>query len=577
MTKCISCGTEIPADARFCGYCGTVQTNRLSEQLTQFSEPHLPAMIPREADPEGTLIGDKSALDPPISPMPFIPNPNEQLAMQPGQVIPGSHEEQRKAALLDAALPMTPASGHQPPVHPLPNIQGAPQVSNMPSIQGNPQMAVNTPPPHFTSNAAHNAPPHPSVGSTGHNALHSAPPHPSVGGTGHLSPSQIQAGHPGSVVPPHSSMFPGTQPVYPSQTLPAQPGYTPSGAEYYQHAPHQQPGYPTHTGQMAGHTGHIAGHTGRIAAQTGKTAATKIAGGLATKWVIVIITAVVVVTGGSVAAGAYILTRPNPTIHLVSNYHVGQTPAGSVGTTIHFTGDHFSGNSFISFFLDGQPAPGAPRPVSDKDGNVSADLSITSAWTVGKHTLTASDASNYSSKTGVVIQIVEQGEAHTLGPHGSPPDDTSFTVNFNTDQYTYIKTLVITGRPDPNGGSVCTAEDNGQPHRYNDGSDANGQSFSYDDVTSCIGTYKAGQITYTKTLVSEVAHLNDGATCTLQGSHVLEQVSGSYTDQGSFSGQITLSAIPPQDYSCTNSADTLQRGDGSNNISGTWTGTVTLS
>src|SRR5207244_939439 len=110
----------------------------------------------------------------------------------------------------------------------------------------------------------------------------------------------------------------------------------------------------------------------------------------------------VVVGGGGVGLAAYLLTRPQPTISITSNYKVGGTPAGATGTVLHVIGHKFSGTSAISFLLDGAAVSGNQSVHSDTDGNVSADLTIPSGWTVGRHTLTAKDANGYTAKGGVI-------------------------------------------------------------------------------------------------------------------------------------------------------------------------------
>ena len=387
----------------------------------------------------------------------------------------------------------------------------------------------------------------------------------------------VQAPHlPGIAGTPQAGSFPSLPGTPQPGPLPApppagggypQPPYPPSGPAA-QHG-WQQPG-----GQVMQHT---AGHALRAAA--GKTA-----GGFALKWVIVIVVAVVVAGGGAAGALAYVLTRPQPVISVNSPYKVGNTPAGSAGTSLHITGRDFSGSSTITFLLDGQTAPDAPHVASDAQGNLSANLPVTSAWSQGRHTLTARDAGGYNTKAGILVQIVAQGEAHTPGPFGAPPDDASFRVNIQYqgqyDQgggpFSGTDTEIVTGRPDPAGGRVCQPEDDGQPHTYSSHTLNTGIPTTQTIVYSCSGTYKRGALTLTETLISDTVQLNDNGaqiTCHLLNPGVDEQLTGSYTAQGTFSGTLTLLDFPRTDFSCTTGPFSsfyffLYGG------SGTWTGTV---
>jgi len=279
------------------------------------------------------------------------------------------------------------------------------------------------------------------------------------------------------------------------------------------------------------------------------------------------------------------LTRPQPLIHVSSTYTVGKTPAGSIGTTLHFKGEHFSTNSSITFLLDNISAPAAPLVTSDQNGNVSADLPITSDWSVGQHTLTARDASNYTSKAGVLIEVVSPGQDSTPGPFGAPADNASFKVNVSEqgqyDQgggpFTFTETLIVTGHPDPAGGSVCGIGDTGQLQRQSSSTLNNGMPFSETRAFTCTGgTYKGGNFAYTETITSDVVVLNNNGTqitCTMQGPHIVERLSGSYTAQGNFSGSLTYPGTPSSDFACDTANFSFWRYGGS----GTWTGTYTLS
>lgn len=347
----------------------------------------------------------------------------------------------------------------------------------------------------------------------------------------------------------------------------APPQYPPPGMN------HLASGHTTQPGYIPDHTGHML--------RAGHTAATKAAGGLATKWIVIVITTLVIAASGGTAV-AYVLTRPQPIINVTSSYHVGGALAGSNGTTLQIQGQQFSNNSLITFLLDGNTAPGAPQVISDQHGTVHANVPITSAWQVGKHLLTARDAGNYTTKASIPIEVVAPGQAHTPGPNGAPPDDASFRMTVSaqeqlsqsTQPFSFGEALQVTGHPDPTGGSVCATTDNGQPQTHND-SFPDGTTATVTETFSCSGTYKSGKLSYSETLSSSdiTGKQPDGTpfTCHLTTPGVFQQLSGSYTASGSFSGTLTTSPFPQSAFSCTASEFFSIIGG-----NGTWTATYTL-
>jgi hypothetical protein len=281
-----------------------------------------------------------------------------------------------------------------------------------------------------------------------------------------------------------------------------------------------------------------------------------------TKWVIILLAILIIAAAGGSGVLAYILTRPQPVISLISNpYTLGHIPAGSNGTTLHIQGQRFSDNSAITFLLDNHALSITPTVVSDHYGTLNTNLPITAAWPLGLHILTAKDAHNYVSQKGIQVAIVAQGQAHTPGPDGAPPDDASFKMNVsvqeqhtsNGDLAASMDTLLISGNPDPAGGSVCKDRDNMQPHTYQS-STTSGLPDTLVYTFSCSGTYKNGQISYTETLLSAVITVNargNSYVCHLLTAGVDEQLTGNYTAQSGFSGTVTLSAFPQSDFSCT--------------------------
>jgi len=348
------------------------------------------------------------------------------------------------------------------------------------------------------------------------------------------------------------------------------PGYQSPITHYPQAG--QQPTYyaPQHQGHQAQHAQHL--HHAAVGA-------TKVAGASGVKTIIIVVATVVVVAAGGIGAAAYFLTRPQPLISITSNFKAGGTIAGANGTTLHISGQKFSSNSAITFLLDGNPAPGNPSAHSDSNGNFSADVKITDAWSIGTHTLTARDASSYSTKNSVSVTIVPPGTAHTPGPNGAPPDDATFTISLSAkgtytslnQPFTANETLHVTGHPDPAGGTVCQDGDNGQQFSSSGVTLDTHTAFTETYSFSCKGSYKGGKVSYTQMLVTNViTYTSSGVTCTLIAPQLNQQVTGSYTGQNTFTGTLVYGHTPQTDFHCTNPNSFFFYIGGQ----GTWTGTV---
>src|SRR5258708_20576643 len=150
------------------------------------------------------------------------------------------------------------------------------------------------------------------------------------------------------------------------------------------------------------------------------------------KWrrMLVIVT---LIAAGASSALVYFknLTQPilQPTFSLTSPYSVEHIPAGTIGTILQLDRQQFSSNSLISFLLDGKLAPDTPQLLSDPDGYVRANLTISSAWPLGQHSLAARDANNYTTRIRQLIEVVAPGQASTPGPFDAPSDDASFMAS----------------------------------------------------------------------------------------------------------------------------------------------------
>ena len=250
-------------------------------------------------------------------------------------------------------------------------------------------------------------------------------------------------------------------------------------------------------------------------------------------FLIVAIIIVLVLGGGGTIL--YIVSRPQPVISSVtSKYSVGALPAGTSSTTFTVTGKGFSGNSAITFLLDNAPMPGAPNVQSDSNGNVTATLTVTNAWAVGNHTITAKDAGGYLTKTGKQIAIVTQGQAGTPGPNGAPTDSASGTIDGTVSAGSSSGELTLTVTGSPTGGKVCRDEDDGQPHTHT--GTASGVGFSETTIRTCSGTYKGGKLSYTETVTSDKIAFDNGLSCTVQVPYVSARMEGTFTDGTNISG-----------------------------------------
>ncbi|HEY0755359.1 MAG TPA: zinc-ribbon domain-containing protein [Ktedonobacteraceae bacterium] len=520
MQKCSYCGKELLENARFCGKCGSAQGPIATDAVTTRSNTPPPQSW-------GSAESTMPATRPPHSNYPAQGNTSGWSTLD--SAAPGGD------VLLGSGQAYTPGT---------PVVQGTPQMGNIPNIAGSPTPYPTPGPAHASANS-------PSLG-----PLNASASHPGLGSGSSATSGSVNApaAHPtlGQLNASASHPSLGSQPTH----------YAPEqlGAEEY-HSPHSHQGHHTYPSP----------HTA--------ASVTKVAGGSTIKTIVIVALTVVVVAGGGIGAAAYFLTRPQPLISITSNYKVGNALAGANGTVLHVSGQKFSSNSAITFLLDGQDAPGNPGTQSDSHGSFARDVPITSAWSVGIHTLTARDASNYSTNNSVTVTIVPQGQANTPGPDGAPPDDATFILTItqngtiDTVNQTYTRTAVINvvGHPDPAGGSACLDRDNGQPQTSSNTS-VTGTSYTETNSFSCQGSYKGGKISYTETVLTDIVNFTDGSgiSCTLASPQTKQQLTGSYTSRNTFTGTFTSAAIPASDYNCADPSQSFHY----LSSSGSWTGNV---
>lgn len=230
---------------------------------------------------------------------------------------------------------------------------------------------------------------------------------------------------------------------------------------------------------------------------------------------------------------------PAPTLQLSSQYNQSGTPAGSTGTQLQITGQQFTPGSQVVFLLDGQAFSSLGSVTSDATGSFSQTVTLDSSWAIGSHTLTAKDARGYVTKQSYPLAIVQQGDAGTPGPNGSPANDSSFSLSLteSISGQSYPLQLDVTGHPDPAGGTVCGLLDDGQSHSYS-GTTSDGTNYTVKLTQKCSGTYKYGHLTYTETMVSEQIVFSGLGTCTASTPYVAEKIDGSYVSGGTFKGTV---------------------------------------
>ena len=438
MQKCSSCGAELPENSRFCGKCGSVQDALATDAAaTRSNTPQ-----PQSWAPEGGTI---PATWSPYSNYPAQDSaaawsPNVQAPATPPPPPAAENEDERRrgippwSPLYGAALGGDALLGSGQAYTPgAPVVQGTPQIGSVPSVAGSPTPYTNAPVGHLAQGPANAAVSHPAQGPG-----NAAPVVIPCRGQGiRLSAILRLLAIPyrdqrtcRSVIPCRDHSRRTTrQNSRELRTITHLTGLTAIMTHPVQHEPHR-------------HHTHRTEHEPHAVSRM-----TKVAGGSTVKTIIIVVTTVVVVAAGGIGAAAHFLSRPQPLISITSKYKVGNTLAGANGTILHISGQQFSSNSAITFLLDGHVAPGNAGTRSDANGNFSADVTITDAWSVGTHTLTARDASNNSTKNSVSVTIVQQGQANTPGPNGAPPDDASFKVIAQIQKQSTAGTRIARKKP----------------------------------------------------------------------------------------------------------------------------------
>ncbi len=330
MRYCDHCGAEIPEYARFCGICGRIPgevpksvTSIMNPSPLNLTLPATPPLFtnslywPTESAPSSPQDGEMTIKTTWSQEDGFNPQSWHYLDHQ-------SDEFQTIGP--EVIAPLAAGGLGQMPANNVPVVPGTPQIGGVPAVQGNPRLAGHAPAPH---ELAHQAP----------------------------SPSSPSSPAP-STTPPHHQM--------PHQPLHHQQHSMPPEQHHLAHKARGRHGHESaEHGQAQTHQARRF-HLGR-AHQTGMATTSKAAMGIAAKWAIILLAAVVVMASG----GIIFVLASSPALSLSSSGTV------SVGGILQLHGRGFVPGGSITLTVDnGLPATLAEsRPIPDASaGSGAANL-----------------------------------------------------------------------------------------------------------------------------------------------------------------------------------------------------------
>ncbi len=156
MRHCTFCGTGLPEQAQFCGYCGRLSTRAGERPLegvvpsSTWSEQDNPTVISNTSLP--TMINEQTLLHPQQEERTLLTPHNNATWTPPISSLSSDEEEQdRMRRAMVWGVPLVGADMPGPSGTPV--VQGTPQVNSAPSIPGTPQLLIAgqtqyTPPPY---------------------------------------------------------------------------------------------------------------------------------------------------------------------------------------------------------------------------------------------------------------------------------------------------------------------------------------------------------------------------------------------------------------------------------------------
>ena len=307
MRYCDYCGAEIPENARFCGICGRIPgevpksvtsiMNPSPLNLTPPATPPLyinPSFAPIEGTPSDQQDGE----------MTMKTNWSQEEEFNPqAWLYHDRRSDEYQTIGPEGIAPLAAGGPGQIAASNVPAVPGTPQIGNVPAMQGTPQMGSG----------------------------------PAVQGTPHLAAGHVQT--PSSAAPQQAWAWEHHATPPHNQATHQQHSMSPE-----QHHPAHKPGW-KHRHERAEH-GHAQTHhahrfhLGR-AHHTGMATTSKTATGIAAKWAIILLAAVVVMASG----GIIFVLASSPSLSLSSSGTVavggilqlhgrGFVPGGSITLTV---------------------------------------------------------------------------------------------------------------------------------------------------------------------------------------------------------------------------------------------------
>lgn len=393
MQKCEFCGSELPNHAHFCGYCGRVIDN-LAARAGDVTRPVDVGLLTRDAPTTPPFFSGSS--------YPLYGNIQGQEDAQ--NTIANRWTEPQRALIIEPVeehrtlppfLPFPVPGNGQVPAGGVPVVHGTPPAAGVPAVQGTPHAPVNPPAGQVAiqnqaASAPYNGPQAPSW-------ARNEPPQPA---------QHVRGGQP--VHHPHTSSITGY---------------------HLHHKPvKEHDSQPLHNPSKHHHTARI--HTPRT-----HRVAKKLALNTPAKWVIVVITAIVVIVSGGIG---FILATP-PGLSLSGGSSV------AVGGMLHVHGKGFIPGGSVTLTLDkGIPVSPVAQAQSDTGagfaqklddvefahasgnattisatGTFDVNVIAASSWLPGIHTIRATEQTGSRSAN---LKFTVLGTAAKLGVNPSVLD-----------------------------------------------------------------------------------------------------------------------------------------------------------